>query len=236
MTMGRAVAGGMAGGPTGASVGASAGSAVGRMFEDGGIAKAQVAESKQHEKFKREYMKRVREELVPQTKAREEVTGLQDGGVIHAQDGYDGTLGGAVHDFTNKKGFLGFGKNDLESNLRQGNAMTEGVNTDRTMNDAGDYQVEAKNKELLGNTSDDVMVKVNEGGMSDSEMMEGIGAIGSIAKTLSPKQQAPAEFKPTFKLQQAENVMTPVQAVDFGNPMAQAKFEDGGLTPMQELA
>lgn len=235
-TVGGGIAGAFYGGPTGAAAGAQAGSAVGGMFEDGGIAhKNAMAENKAHDKFKKDYMKRVREELAPQKKAREEVTGLQDGGVVHAQDGYDGTLGGMVHDFSNKDGFLGIGKNDLESNLRKGNAITEGVNTDRQINDYGDYQVENKNKELLGNTSDDVMVKGNEG-MSDKDMMAGIGAAGKIAGLLNPKQEAPAEFKDTFKLQQAENIMKPIQAQEFGNAFQGTQFEDGGLTPVQELA
>ena len=73
-------------------------------------------------------------------------------------------------------------------------------------------------------------------GMSGEDMMAGIGAAGKIAGLLNPKQEAPAEFKPTFQLQKAENVMTPVQAQQFGNAFQGAQFEDGGLTPLQELA
>lgn len=231
LTVGGGIVGGIYGGPAGAAAGAQAGSAVGGAFEDGGIAqKSAMAEDKAHEKFKRDYMKRVRGELVPQAQARKEVTG-----VVHAEDGYDGTLGGMVHDFSNKKGFLGIGGNDLESNLEKGNAITEGANTDRQINDVGDYNVEAKNKEMLGNTGD-VMVKGDSAGMSSEDVMGGIGAIGNIAKTLNPEQEAPQAFEDTFKLEKAENVMTPVQAQQFGNAFQGAQFEDGGLTPLQELA
>lgn len=226
-TIGGGIAGFMGGGgPAGAAAGAQAGSMIGGAFsaEDGGIAHSK--EMKAHEKFKADYMKRVREELAPQKRARKEVTG-----VIHAEDGYDGTLGGMVHDFSNKNGFLGIGKNDLESNLRKGNAITEGVNTDRNINDYGDYQVESKNKEMLGNTTDDVMVKGDD---KSSFGVDDMKAVGKIAGLLGGEKEAPEKIDmPAFKMDMPENVMTPAQAQQFGNPMAQQKFggflEDGGL-------
>lgn len=225
-TIGGGIAGGMKGGPAGALAGAQAGSMIGGAFnfEDGGIAHSK--EMKAHEKFKSDYMKRVREELAPQKRAIKEVTG-----VIHAEDGYDGTLGGMVHDFSNKNGFLGIGKNDLESNLRKGNAITEGVNTDRNINDYGDYQVESKNKEMLGNTTDDVMVKGDD---KSSFEVDDMKAVGKIAGLLGGEKEAPEKIDmPAFKMDMPENVMTPAQAQQFGNPMAQQKFggflEDGGL-------
>ena len=225
-TIGGGIAGGMMGGPAGALAGAQAGGAIGGAFnfEDGGIAHSK--EMKAHEKFKSDYMKRVREELSPQKRAIKEVTGA-----IHAEDGYDGTLGGMVHDFSNKDGFLGIGKNDLESNLRKGNAITEGVNTDRNINDYGDYQVESKNKEMLGNTTDDVMVKGDD---KSSFGVDDMKAVGKIAGLLGGEKEAPEKIDmPAFKMDMPENVMTPAQAQQFGNPMAQQKFggflEDGGL-------
>jgi len=83
---------GVAGAGYGAAIGAGAG-LIGSWFEDGGIAGYQdggIAHSKEmkaHEKFKSDYMKRVREELAPQKRAREEVTGMENGGVVHAANG-----------------------------------------------------------------------------------------------------------------------------------------------------
>lgn len=79
-TMGTLAAlGGAAVGGVGAAGGLS------KFFaEDGGIAReSKENEDKAHEKFKKEYMKRVRDELAPQRKAAEGVTG----GRIHAANG-----------------------------------------------------------------------------------------------------------------------------------------------------
>ena len=110
-TIGGAIAGGMAGGPAGIVGGAQAGGSIGGMFADGGIAQsADVVESrrpadiqrdmqaeyrdnedKQHNQFKKKYMKRVHDELLPAAEqAKKEVTrsaNSQETGQVHAQDG-----------------------------------------------------------------------------------------------------------------------------------------------------
>jgi hypothetical protein len=80
-TVGGMAAGAYFGGPAGAGAGAQAGSSIGSYFEDGGVARQQKEQDdadKQHARFKKNYMKRVHQEL--------------EGGVpksepVHAQDG-----------------------------------------------------------------------------------------------------------------------------------------------------
>lgn len=256
MTVGGGIAGAVYGGPAGAAAGAQAGSAIGGMFEDGGIARSQAQEDKAHDKFKKDYMKRVREELAPQKQARKEVTG-----VVHAEDGFSGqqsfgdvfkkrraALGpGASFDWQGKEYSTDFANESSPQALAQEKQpeMPNMFNFDKANADIAKSVETGKAQggveQIAGITND----KINEQdmtptpkaeGMSDKDMMAGIGAAGKIAGLLNPKQEAPAEFKDTFKLQKAENIMTPVQAQQFGNAFQGAQFEDGGLTSLQELA
>lgn len=91
-TIGGGIAGGFAGGPGGIVAGAQAGGALGGAFgaEDGGIARQSEKPqhdyagdaTKQHETFKKKYMKRIHNEILGEPeRAKKEVTG-----VIHAED------------------------------------------------------------------------------------------------------------------------------------------------------
>jgi len=96
------VMGYMKGGPAGAGVGSSAGSAIGgALFEDGGIAHENLpvqmqeqnmdrqykeAETKQHEAFKKKYMKRIQDEVMgsaEKPKTPEKPEGKADGGLLN---------------------------------------------------------------------------------------------------------------------------------------------------------
>lgn len=207
-TIGGAVAGGFAGGPGGIGAGAQAGSAIGGAlgFEDGGIVDSR--EMKAHEKFKSDYMKRVREELAPQKQAAKEVTGR-----LHAEDG---TIAG--YEDGGMPNMLDFNKanEDLENSSRTGQAQG-GI------------------EEITGITNDKIdsqeMRKKSGMKLYKEALQKGLGAANDLANLLNPKQEAPARIKNTFQLQQAENIMSPIQAQQFGNPMANRhfQFEDGGL-------
>jgi hypothetical protein len=227
-TVGGGIAGAVYGGPAGAAAGAQAGSAVGGMFEDGGIARSQAQEYKAHEKFKSNYMKRVREELAPQKKAREEVTG-----VVHAENG---ALAQPKYD---EMGVMDFKNMSLPQLLQKGNAETEGVTTDNTINDIGDYNVESKNRELLGNIAKERMLKgipVEESKENSIDPKKFTGyaqAIGGIAQALNPTRDEPSRQVPNVALKGPENSLKSFGPVSIDNPMASFKqplrLEDGGL-------
>lgn len=230
------LAGGISGfAATGNPWGAAAGAGLGVLssFEDGGIAKSQDRELKQHDKFKSDYMKRVRQELTPQEEAKKEVTGQ-----IHAEGGFGvpDALTGAEPTMEDMVNFdfkeAGKTKEGLNSFLNKGNAITESVNTDRQINDFGDYQVDAKNKEMLGNITDDVMARGESpeaSGMSSSDLQKGAKALSGIlgnGKSKRKKLKLGAYNQPKI-----QNIMTPIQQQQFGNPMAKfgAALENGGL-------
>jgi len=236
------LAGGVSGfAATGNPWGAAAGAGMGILssMEDGGI--AQTKEAKAHEKFKSDYMKRVRGELAPQKEARKEVTGLENGGTVYANAGLnvpEELSGKPKYNEMGVMDFSQFGKSKegLEKGLNIGKSITEGVNTDRQINDIGDYNVEAKNAEMLGNIGD-VMVKgepvVEESGMSKGDMQ----GLAKMASKMLGKQQKRSKLKlGPYSQPDIQNSMTPVQAQQFGNAFQGAQFEDGGLTPVQELA
>jgi hypothetical protein len=254
-----ALAGGSAGasfGPWGAAIGAGAG-ALATQMEDGGIAKAQAQESKQHEKFKSDYMKRVRGELVPQKEAREEVTGLENGGVAfgdafkqaRSQQGDGGSF-----DWQGKQYTTDLAKepvSEMPVELREGFGAAEKnpffdqgkMQQDMKKAIAGE---EVKDIALLGQgndkTSADIqtneqaqeLIKGDDSGMSGANIAKGLKAANQLMGALEPKQGE--AFEDTFKLEKAENVMTPVQSQQFGNAFQGAQFEDGGVSPISEMA
>jgi hypothetical protein len=288
-TIGGGIAGFMGGGGmTGASAGAQAGSMIGGAFnfEDGGIAHSK--EMKAHEKFKSDYMKRVREELAPQKQARKEVTGLEDGGVARYQDGgisfqdkfkkMRAALGPGASFMWNGKEYstdlaeesqpqtLAHEQKSLASLIPEKSEMAVGVPKQEMSTTGvpegmnffdinkgkdtanlslkaakGDQQAIQKlkddNVEIAGQTND----KINEQDPTPVPQKDGpsfgvddMKAVGKIAGLLGGEKEAPEKIDmPAFKMDMPENVMTPAQAQQFGNPMAQQKFggflEDGGL-------
>jgi hypothetical protein len=223
------------GNPMGAGVGASMGNSVGSMlnFEDGGIVqKSQQKEDKEHERFKKEYMKRVRDELMPQKEARKEVTGVkrfQEGGMVDE----DPTLGGLIHDFSDKKGFLGFGKNDLETNLKKGGATGIGVNNDLTdINTNREANIAMANK-AKNSPNDSAMMK-QEKSLFGSMDAESMGAMADVLKqaNAASQPQKRKSLKLNYQGPQVQNVMSPSAPMQFDNPMSRyqpSQFKDGGL-------
>ena len=108
-TIAGGVLGGIYGGPAGAGAGASAGGAIGgALFEDGGVvqkenlpiqyqreadmAEYKAAETKQHESFKKKYMKRIQDEVMgtadkPKTPVKPKGETGHEGSHVKAQDG-----------------------------------------------------------------------------------------------------------------------------------------------------
>lgn len=241
-TIGGGIAGFMGGGPAGAAAGAQAGSMIGGAFnfQDGGI--AQSKEMKAHEKFKADYMKKVREELMPKERAIKEVTG-----VIHAQDG------AFAEKFRKSRAALGPGAsfmwngNEYSTDLAEESApqtlaseqkpeMPNMFNFDQANKDIAESiktgKAQGGVEQIAGVTND----KINEQDPTPTPKKEGSSfgakdfeAIGKIAGMLSPKEEAPQEIKNTFQLQKPENIMSPIQAQQFGNAFSGAKFEDGGM-------
>ena len=241
-TIAGGAAGWMMGGPAGATIGASMGNAAGGMLglEDGGI--AQSKEMKAHEKFKADYMKRVREELAPQKKAREEVTG-----VIHAQDG------AFADKFRKSRAALGPGAsfmwngNEYSTDLAEESApqtlaseqkpeMPNMFNFDQANKDIAESiktgKAQGGVEQIAGVTND----KINEQDPTPVPQKEGSGfgmedakAVAGILEGLAPKQQAKKNLNLSYQGPEVKNIMQPMQAQQFGNAFAGAKFEDGGM-------
>lgn len=243
----------------GAAIGAGAG-LIGSWFEDGGIAGYQdggIAHSKEmkaHEKFKSDYMKRVREELAPQKRAREEVTGMENGGVVHAANGLNVPEGIMTSrnrnmDFNNE-GIPQF--NNLPSQAYQEavlkqeqkdklDAMPNMFNIEKAKNTINTIQdVTAGRKdpnslkdlgvEVSGLTND----KINEQDTTPTPKKEVEDSkidsdklakgLGALSKMLGAQEQKKPELNLKYSGPEVQNIMAPVQAQDFGNIMAQQKF------------
>ena len=78
------------------------------------------------------------------------------------------------------------------------------------------------------------LIKGDDSGMSGANIAKGLKAANQLMGALEPKQGE--AFEDTFKLEKAENVMTPVQSQQFGNAFQGAQFEDGGVSPISEMA
>lgn len=237
------IAGGIAGasgGPAGIGAGATAGGAIGEAFgnltgfEDGGIAqaqqqahnevlgKAQMDSMKQHEAFKKKYMKKVQDELLgsAQKEAEKEVVRAENGGVIHAANGE--IVGkNANGEFVDAQGNVVNPYNNKFDTLKKGEALNAtkiGMGNDAT---SAEVQSLADAKKLMPK---------KENSMDGMEMLK---AGGDIAKALGGSEP---QARPQLKLS-APSVTMPEDilrarlgnAGQFANPFT---AEDGGVLPM----
>lgn len=209
------IAGGIMGasaGPAGIAAGASAGSSIGSMFEDGGIARKQKEQDdadKQHARFKKNYMKRVHQELeggVPKTEP------------VHAQNGamMNGQSKNQYQQDADAMGLYDFTKGNLNDNLQQGNAVGLGINNDavdaKNYNQAQDMIAEKQ----LRDPDASAMAQGTPEGIDGAATMS---AVGDLAKLLQ-KKKGPAKNLGlgSFQMQRPENALGSYQP-----------FADGGM-------
>jgi hypothetical protein len=262
--------GGSIGGPVGAGYGAAIGAGAGLLssFEDGGVAgyqdggvpttqqivdKQALAEQKQHEKFKKDYMKRVRDELTPQKEAAEETTGVR----VHAEDGAVAYQdGGSFQDVFRKRraalgpgaAFMHNGKEYTTDYADEGQAQTLASEKPQEMpqmfdfNKAnadvakaskienGAYAPEAvEGIEVEGVSNDkmhsmDTQTQDTGSGMSGADMAKGLGA---LSKMLGGGKQEKAEpLNLSYDAPEVKNIMQGFQPQQFSNPFT---AEDGGV-------
>lgn len=222
---------GLAGAGTGAAVGGPWGAAIGAGFgmmsaaEDGGLAyqnggvvqkqnhiqKYAEAEIKAHEKFKKDYMKRVREELAPQKEAAEEVTRDR----VHAEDGAMAYQDGGISfqdKFRKSRAALGPGAT----------FMWQGKEYSTDLADETEAQT-------IDSKAADKLDSENEWSKEDSgKLSKGLGA---LSKMLGSGQQ---ERRQLVLDQPApvtvENTMPQYQPQQFENPYANfMQAQDGGM-------
>lgn len=229
--------GGQIGGAAGAGYGAAIGGglgAVSSMFADGGIARSEGGvpvsqealeaekkrkyredEEKQHEKFKKNYMKRIHDEIL---NSKREVTGdpqhAEDGNVMYAQDG---------------------GKRDMRafnSAFKQARAIHGG--------DGGEFTFEGKrySTDLAKPKAEDQKPSLEEMRSyqgehdkmlkEDEKTAEGLSkGLGALSKIMSDSQPKRSKLElGQFSMQQPENVMNPVGPQQFANPF---RAEDGAI-------
>ena len=209
------IAGGIMGasaGPAGVGAGASAGGAIGGMFEDGGIARQQKEQDdadKQHARFKKNYMKRVHQELeggVPKSEPVHAQDGVMMNGQPKSQYQQDAAAMG-IHDFT---------KMNLNDNLQQVNAVGLGINNDaldaKNYNQAQDMIAEKQ----LRDPDASAMAQGTPEGIDGAATMS---AVGDLAKLLQ-KKKGPAKNLGlgSFQMQRPENALGSYQP-----------FADGGM-------
>jgi len=211
------IAGGIMGasaGPAGVGAGASAGGAIGGMFEDGGIARKQKEQDdadKQHARFKKNYMKRVHQEL--------------EGGVpksepVHAQNGamMNGQSKNQYQQDADAMGLYDFTKGNLNDNLQQGNAVGLGINNDavdaKNYNQAQDMIAEKQ----LRDPDASAMAQGTPEGIDGAATMS---AVGDLAKLLQKKKGPAKQLNlGAFQMQRPENALGSYQPfADGGIPM-----------------
>lgn len=198
--------------------------------EDGGIAyKSMVDEQKAHDKFKKNYMKRVREELTPQKQAKKEVTGLENGGVIHAEGGFmNNELASAIGASNNQFSFdtpifdpVSINDN-VDTTLQAPEMLTQGKPERDVIAEAVSETKLAPQESLSGNSNSDSSESKTDWGK----------AAGLAAKLLTPPKRKKLELK-QGALPSIKNNLKVMQTPEFVNLMAQQKFgaflEDGGL-------
>jgi len=230
------------GNPWGAAAGGAAGYASSR--EDGGIIKRESmpiqdqqraqqqeyrdAESKQHESFKKKYMKRIQDEVMgsaDKPKTPEMPQGKADGGLIHAENGTVARTPEeeAVLQQLKKRDSLNRHTADFDA-ANSGNPVDSPSGIDTTRVNERDFN-SIVNKEPM--TSEAVP---EESGMDKEDMMGGMGALAKMLNQKQPEKKAIDLGE--FSMGQPENIMAPMQQQQFANPFGQAeqaKFANGGL-------
>ena len=208
-----ALAGGATGatfGPWGAAIGAGVG-ALATQMEDGGIArKNQEDELKQHAAFKKQYMKKIHDEILGKGSEKP---------VIKAAKGLKGDVMNPVTmkpSYTSD-GIFDFNNTSREDIIKQGRGTQLGVGNDKTS--AEIQTAEDANK---------VLNKDEESQINGESLEKGLGALQQL---LGPKDQEKVDYDLQNTVMIPENVMTPVQPSQFANPFAAA---DGG-TPYDAI-
>ena len=212
-TVGGMAAGAYFGGPAGAGAGAQAGSAIGGMFEDGGIArqqKEQDDECKQHARFKKNYMKRVHQELeggVPKS----EPVHAEDGTMMNKNQYQQDAAAMGLHDFT---------KMNLNDNLQHGDSTTLGRGNDLT---SADIQ-----------TNEQAQAALPEQGMDGAATMS---AVGDLAKLLQQDKSPQKKIDVgSFNMQRPENALGSYQPFEDGGMYASDGMGDIVDSGMESFA
>jgi len=210
------------GNPWGAAVGAGLGIL---SAEDGGIArKSKEREDRDHERFKKEYMRRVREELAPQSKAAEEVTG----GRIHAADGamipkYE--FGGIVdsNDLSNSGNYT-FDQPDIQTEAEMNSMKIPSLQKPEMLQESVPRDVVA---ETVNNTQLAPQEKLSTdagSGMNKEDMVKGLGALSKMLG--GEEQQKRGTIKTSYQEVAPQNLMSGYEPQQFANPF---RAEDGNV-------
>lgn len=238
------------GGPAGAGYGAAIGAGAGvlsSMFEDGGIANKEnlpiqyqqqanmneykANETKQHESFKKKYMKRIQDEVMASSE-KPKTPVKPDGKTGHGGNNVAANGGVMQRNFADPATPV----NRFAYDPNRGSKI--GINNDSIGGDVNSIQ---DVKDVLENSvSNEEVQKIEthnnietkpaeESGLDGDKLAKGLGALSKLlgdGKTNRPKLNVGS-----FQMDKPENIMAPVGPTNYTNPFGQqmAQLEDGGL-------
>lgn len=225
----------------------AAGGAAGLLssFEDGGIAQKEAAS---HDKFKKDYMKRVREELAP----KKEVIHAEDSAIVPFKDAFSTARNahggdGGQFDWNGKQYTTDVAKTEspsIDNSQRQQpsdifsggfNKLLKGDATvNQTIKDLGGKKLGIDNditsQEVQTHAEAKPVLEAGpDKGIDGDKLSKGLGALSKLIGGGEQQKRSPLNLG-QFSMGQPENVMGVVGPSDFSNPYAQARFENGGIT------